>query len=32
MRDPHVADFVLGVCVGFTLGACLTAILWAAFD
>ena len=32
MRDPHVADFVLGVLVGLTLGVTLTAIVWAAFD
>ena len=29
MRDPHVADFVLGVIVGFTLGATACAIVWA---
>lgn len=29
MRDPHLADFVLGVAVGFTLGATVCAIVWA---
>lgn len=29
MRDPHVADFVLGVTVGFSLGVIVTAIAWA---
>jgi hypothetical protein len=32
MRDPHFADFILGVLVGFTLGASLTAIAWAFSD
>jgi hypothetical protein len=32
VRDPHFADFVLGVLVGFTLGASLTAIAWAISD
>lgn len=32
MRDPHFADFILGVLVGFTLGASLTAIAWALSD
>jgi hypothetical protein len=32
MRDPHVADFALGIVVGFTLGVILTAVVWAAFD
>lgn len=32
MRDPHFADFILGVLVGFTLGASLTALVWAFSD
>lgn len=32
MRDPHVADFLLGVVCGITLGVTLTSVVWAFFD
>jgi hypothetical protein len=32
MRDPHIADFVLGFVCGLTIGVTLTAVIWAVFD